>query len=235
MMNKRAPGQTLPQYLYWQFKKRFLDGYSRKSYSQEGEDLLLYRIFEKKRNGFYVDVGAHHPKRFSNTFLFYKRGWNGINIDAMPGSMKLFNQLRPRDINIECAVTTREESLTYFIFKDPALNGISSTFSKDRLLRAESENAHKVILQGKPLNQILQTFLPEEQNIDFLSVDAEGHDFIVLQSIDLNQYKPSYILVEILYTDFSDIDKDPVYIHLLNNGYSLFAKLVKTCVFKRNI
>ena len=58
----------------------YLYGYAQRSYAQEGEDLLLERILGKQGKGFYVDVGAHHPVRFSNTFLFYKRGWRGINI-----------------------------------------------------------------------------------------------------------------------------------------------------------
>ena len=70
-------------------------------YSQNGEDLILNRFLENKKNGFYIDIGAHHPIRFSNTYLFYKKGWRGINIDAMPGSMDLFNKIRSRDINIE--------------------------------------------------------------------------------------------------------------------------------------
>ncbi len=74
------------------------------SYSQNGEDRILARIYERQRYGFYVDIGAHHPFRFSNTYLLYKRGWNGINIDAMPKSMELFNKYRNRDINIECGV-----------------------------------------------------------------------------------------------------------------------------------
>jgi hypothetical protein len=77
------------------------DSWQRSSWSQEGEDLILARIFGDKPDGFYVDVGAHHPKRFSNTYYFYRRGWRGINIDAMPGSMLAFNRLRPSDINIE--------------------------------------------------------------------------------------------------------------------------------------
>ena len=64
------------------------------SYSQEGEDMILRRLFETRRRGFYVDVGAHHPRRFSNTYYFYRQGWSGINIDAAPGSMKLFDRLR---------------------------------------------------------------------------------------------------------------------------------------------
>src|SRR5215510_10661697 len=65
-------------------------GYRRTSFSQQGEDLILARLFEGQRRGFYVDVGAHHPRRFSNTFLLYRRGWRGLNIDAAPGSMRLF-------------------------------------------------------------------------------------------------------------------------------------------------
>src|SRR5829696_7661265 len=86
------------------YRHEMQDAYSRKSYSQEGEDLILERIFLEQKKGFYVDVGAHHPKRFSNTFLFYKLGWFGINIDAMPGSMSAFESARPRDINLEVAI-----------------------------------------------------------------------------------------------------------------------------------
>jgi len=71
------------------------------SFAQEGEDRVLYRMFQGRfgRPGFYVDVGAHHPTRFSNTYLFYRMGWRGINLDAMPGSMAAFARARPRDIN----------------------------------------------------------------------------------------------------------------------------------------
>ena len=97
----------LPRFLYEtlrDFKNLYITRFATKSYSQEGEDLLLRRIFEHQKIGFYVDVGAHHPFRFSNTYLLYKRGWRGINIDAMPGSMRLFRKFRPRDTNIECGV-----------------------------------------------------------------------------------------------------------------------------------
>jgi len=93
---KRIVKAILPKYLIEKLiiiKNNYFDGYALKSYSQEGEDMILRRLFEKQNTGFYVDVGAHHPKRFSNTFFFYKKGWRGINIDAMPNSMSLFNKL----------------------------------------------------------------------------------------------------------------------------------------------
>ena len=89
-------------------KNNYFDSYALKSYSQEGEDMILMRLFENQKMGFYVDVGAHHPKRFSNTYFFYKLGWKGINVDAMPGSMTAFNRIRARDINIEKPVSNKK-------------------------------------------------------------------------------------------------------------------------------
>ena len=71
-----------------------MDVYAEKSWSQEGEDMILLRFFEYRRDGFYVDVGAHHPRRFSNTCALYRRGWHGINIDATPGAMQAFRRER---------------------------------------------------------------------------------------------------------------------------------------------
>lgn len=51
-------------------KNRYERKYSRRSFSQEGEDLIVHNILYERENGFYVDVGAHHPLRFSNTYAF---------------------------------------------------------------------------------------------------------------------------------------------------------------------
>src|SRR3954469_4320493 len=82
---------------------------ARIAFSQEGEDLLLARMFEHQSEGFYVDVGAHHPQRFSNTHLLHQRGWRGINIDATPGSMAAFRRARPHDVNLEIAIAADRE------------------------------------------------------------------------------------------------------------------------------
>lgn len=67
-----------------------ISGHAKLSFSQEGEDMLLDRFFMNQKDGFYVDVGAHHPERFSNTNYYYLRGWRGINIEADPSLMKEF-------------------------------------------------------------------------------------------------------------------------------------------------
>jgi hypothetical protein len=77
---------------------------------------------KKKTKGFYIDVGAHHPFRFSNTALFYKKGWQGINIEPDPSLIKNFNKYRTRDINLNFGVANEEKDLNFFIFNEPAFN-----------------------------------------------------------------------------------------------------------------
>lgn len=109
-----------------------LFAYHTLSFSQEGEDLVLKRVFEGQEQGFFVDVGAHHPQRFSNTYLFYLKGWRGINIDAMPDSMEPFEDLRPEDINIESAISDVPEVLTYYLFNEPAIEYLSQLNLSDK-------------------------------------------------------------------------------------------------------
>ena len=107
----------------------------RLSYAQEGEDLVLARILGTNTSpGFFVDVGAHHPTRFSNTYYFYRRGWRGINVDALPGTASLFQRARPRDVTVECGVGAQAGVMTYFVFNEPALNTFSEqeAHKKDR-------------------------------------------------------------------------------------------------------
>lgn len=151
----------------------------------------------RTETGFYVDVGAHHPERFSNTYLFYEMGWRGINIDAMPGSMKEFLRLRPRDINIEAAVAEEVRDLTFYIFNEPALNGFSKDLAEER---AGKLYDWKIIeerpMKTVPLAQLLERHVPPGQKIDFMSIDVEGLDLEVLRSNNWEKFRPSVLLVE---------------------------------------
>lgn len=207
--------------------------YATKSFSQEGEDLLLKRIFEHKKNGFYIDVGAHHPFRFSNTYLFYKKGWKGINLDAMPNSMKIFEKHRPRDINLEIPVGKDGEKLVYYIFNEPALN----TFDKNRIEAIVSKSVYTLIremeIQIRSLKSILDEYLPKGQNIDFMSIDVEGLDFEVLKSNDWKKYRPEILLVESLGGGgIDDFIKSEIYLFLQDQDYQLFAKTFNTFFLK---
>ena len=214
--------------------KHFLswDPWIRHSYSQEGEDMVLRKIFKNQKKGFYVDIGAHHPKRFSNTNLLYKKGWKGINIDATPGSMKLFNQLRPRDTNLELGVGVKEAMLNYYIFNEPALNSFSKELSELRN-NEQSEIFIKQVIKVnvKPLYKVLDNYL-NGHKIDFLNIDVEGMDLDVLNSNDWSKYRPKFIIAEILKSSLFDIDKEPIFQLMKKQNYAIFSKQVNTVFFK---
>jgi len=213
-------------------KNNYFDGYALRSYSQEGEDMILMRLFENQKMGFYVDVGAHHPKRFSNTYFFYKLGWKGINVDAMPGSMTAFNRIRARDINIEKPVSNKKKLLTYYAFNEPALNGFSKELSEERDGKGSYFIEFTKDIETSTLEEILDNNLPKDQSIDFLSIDVEGLDFNVLKSTNLEKYHPKVILVEILNSSLVDIQVNEIYKFLTDAGYELYAKAVNTVIFK---
>lgn len=204
-----------------------------KFYSQEGEDMVLRKQLAGLDKGFFVDIGAHHPTRFSNTYYFYKKGWRGINVDAMPGSMKLFEKKRPGDINLEIAASDKKEKLTYYGFEEPALNGFSDQLSKSRN-REDHKLLFKKVIQTKTLAEILDRYLPKKQKIDFLSVDVEGLDYRVLKSNNWQKYLPTFILTEILYDDISEITASKIYKLLKSKKYNLVAKTGFTVIFKRD-
>lgn len=198
-------------------KSIFFDIYAMKSYSQGGEDIILRSIFgEKKTVGFYVDVGAHHPKRFSNTYHFYKKGWRGINIDAKPGCMELFRRIRPRDINLEFAISDKRQTLIYYCSNEPALNGFSKTLSIERNKKEEYKIIDELKIETLTLAKVLDAYLPSNITIDFLSVDVEGLDFQVLTSNDWSKYKPNVVLVEDLNFSFDNPDNSKIYKFLMN-------------------
>jgi FkbM family methyltransferase len=213
-------------------REKWFRTYSRKSYSQEGEDMLLERFLEHRHSGFYVDVGAHHPKRFSNTYRLYCRGWRGLNIDANPGSMTLFQQIRPKDINIEAAVSSTTQELTYYIFNEPALN----TFSRDLALERVG-GIYSIVKETNiitvPLSQLLDQHVPTNTRIDLMTVDVEGLDFDVLQSNDWSRYSPEFILVECLgISSLEETTSDRVAQLLLGQHYTMVAKTMSTVLFR---
>lgn len=202
------------------------------SFSQEGEDLIVGRLFDGVQSGFFVDVGAHHPFRFSNTWLLYRRGWRGLNIDATPGAMAEFRRWRPDDTNIECLVSTDTTPRPYFLHDEPALNTMSEELVKRRAVESPQYRMRETImLEARTLASILEEHLPEGRTIDLLNVDVEGHDLEVLRSNDWSKFRPKVIVAELLVTSLADIEKSEIYRFLADRGYRLYAKMYNSAVF----
>ena len=194
------------------------------SYSQEGEDIILDNIFERKKEGFYIDIGAYHPFQYSNTMRFYERGWHGLNIDATPGCKNLFNRYRKRDINIEAGITEDNSELIYYIFKEGALN----TFDENRIEQLKSFGyipSEKKLIKTHTIMEILDKYVEAGQIIDFMDIDIEGFDEKVISQMDFGKYQPTVILIENLEGRGS--------VTLENNGYKIIAFTGRSAIYKK--
>lgn len=212
-------------------KLKFLSG-KKKSYAQHGEDLTIKSFFENKTNGFYVDVGAHHPERYSNTYLLHKLGWSGVNIDANPETIKLFERDRPKDKNLLTGVAKESTDMTYWMFSDPAVNTFSEAEAKKWLDKSWIKLIDKKRIRVETLANILKKNLPENQTIDLLSVDVEGLDLSVLESNDWSKYRPTLVVVE---TETSKETSQDIHKFMETNGYVFYTRLGLSSFFKKNI
>lgn len=203
---------------------------ARLSYSQGGEDLILNTIFNKTQKGFYVDIGANNPHIQSNTHFFYMKGWHGINIDALPGSMKIFNRKRNRDINIEAAISNKNDELTYYMFKKSFYN----TFNKHEIekLKKITEFVGEKIVRPLTLASILDDFCPG--NIDFLTVDVEGYDLEVLESNNWKKYRPKIIVTEFFSSDLKMLEQNKIFQFLNNKGYRFLCNSLTNAFYIEN-
>lgn len=192
-MHQKQGLKSLILYLLKVFNFRVINRYFRGSFSQKGEDLMIDKYFNHKKRGFYIDIGASHPKKLSNTKFFYDKGWHGINIEPNPDRIKLFLQERARDINLNIGIGSKEKKNIFYEFETAAF----STFSKKEslmLLKVGYKLKRKMKIQIKKLEDIMKKYAPS--NIDFMSVDTEGFEMDVLKSNDWGKYRPKMLCIE---------------------------------------
>lgn len=207
------------------------------SWSQCGEDLIVDFLLTWVlgiKHPTYLDIGAHHPHHFNNTYIFYKRGLTGVNIEPDPD---LFNNLvkyRPNDLNINKGVGFNKynETADFYLMSSRALN----TFSKEEAERVSKPGNVKIdkIIQVEliNINDVLLKYFSKKVP-DFLTIDVEGYDLEILKSIDFEKYKPNVICVEtirfsedrVLLKQQSTID------YLLANGYLNYADTSINTIF----
>jgi FkbM family methyltransferase len=222
-----------PRLRRWLAQKRawIFDSYAVKTHSQEGEDLILRRIFADQARGFYVDIGAHHPRRFSNTHEFYLRGWSGINIDPSSEAVRALVRERKRDTNLQLGVAEQPQTLVYHMFDEPALNTFDAELAQWRARNTPYKLIGTRDVAVERLDSILRKHLPAGQKIDFMSVDVEGLDLPVLRSNDWTSFRPTCVLAEALGTSLEEVMRSDVYEFMRANRYRLFSKLYNTLVF----
>lgn len=164
------------------------------SYAQNREDVLLDRLFPRGLKGFYVDVGANDPVVHSVTKHFYDLGWRGVNIEPSHESFERLQEARPRDVNLNLGLSDREDTLTFYEFP-PGLSGVS-TFSAEQAAW-HLEQGHAAQERAVPVTTLAKICAEHvDGEIDFLTVDVEGHEREVLGGGDWTRWRPRVVVVE---------------------------------------
>jgi FkbM family methyltransferase len=193
----------------------------------DNEDIAVLNYFKNKRNGFYVDVGCYHPIHRNNTYLLHKKNWNGINIDTSEFSIDLFNFIRPKDLNYNCAISNKNEIIKLFYQKK--LSQLSTT-EIDQAKIVFQGDIKETEIQAFTLDEILNRDKYKNFKIDFLDIDVEGADLKVLEGLSFEIYKPELVCVEI---HEKEIKQSVIYNFLINKDYELIWSGIFSHLFKR--
>ena len=232
---------TYKIYLYYNLYIRH-KGYKKKaSYSQWGEDHFIENFFKNKKTGIYLDVGCFHPFKYSNTCLLFNKGWKGINIDANPTSIDLFNIIRPKDINL--CTTIDDKKKEYKVYFDHPFSPIN-TLDKELVNSRTKKPISEIEEKSTTLNKIIEKSPFEKDKINLLTVDIEGHEFQALKNFNFSKYKIDVVVLELFDKSLSKIEmfnqsidfvtKSRIYNLLLNNNYKLINWVHSDLIFVRN-
>jgi len=164
--------------------------YANVSFSQYAEDQILLHM-RPQRRGFYVDVGAFQPRRGSNTYKLYLKGWRGITIEPNPDVAAYFKKARPHDTHLAIGVSKSAAVLTYQKFTSPVLNSFVPGWQEGSGIKV----VDRIPIRCVTLSDVFDEYCPK-QHVDLLSVDCEGHDMEVLESLDWSRYRPTVVIIE---------------------------------------
>lgn len=191
-------------------------------YSQFGEDRILANLFGRRREGLCVEVGANDGVHGSTSLHFEESGWKCILVEPNPQLCQLIRSRRNAAV-FEFAASDREDVATLHIVEGAeradGLSTISDDPSSHARIRDHGFVSRPVQVRTRTLDGILEDAGIERQ-IDFISIDVEGHELQVLRGLSLDRWNPSVILVEDN-TDFIDAAV-PTYLEV--RGYVRFLR-----------
>ncbi len=175
------------KFLYWIYKiqKIYKNKKPNSHYAEFGEDIMVNRIFNNITNGFYIDIGAYHPYKGSLTYNLYKKGWTGANIDLSKTSIDLFNIARPKDININCAISNFSGDTHYFE---------NSPINQQNSLISNQEGKNEIKIKSFTLDDLIS--LKNINKVDYINIDTEGNELEILNGINFNKISPYLFTIE---------------------------------------
>ena len=205
-----------------------------KSYAQCGEDAIVDFLFRSMGVGqpYYIDIGAYHYKKLSNTFAFYQKGGKGICIEANPHSCRQIRKKRPRDICLNLAITSdREGEKDFYILNEESLSSLDEV-QINQLTNSPKYHVKDIVrVPARPIALVLKEYV--NQPIDFFSLDIEANMEELINAIPFNAYRPSVLCIETLSFDPDGRGtKDKMIIdNLISQGYVVFADTYINTIF----
>lgn len=187
-------------------------------FSQNGEDIALFTaLYHEKEKGIFVDIGAYHPFKFSNTFMFYLLGWRGVNIDANQDAIHQFNAVRPEDINIRALVSDTSEEMRYFKFAEGAWNTTNVPHAAQLGTRGtpDTKPIGEETIITTPINELLEKYVGTKK-FDLLTIDVEGMDKRLFLAINFDKFRPKAICIELGIADWTT---EPLKSYIEKIGY----------------
>lgn len=188
------------------------------SYSQFGEDLYVLQYFAQKYEGTYLDVGANHPFKLSNTYLLYRCGWRGVTIEPIVHLYDLHRRWRPEDMHVNGGVSIGLGSMTFFELFPKVLSTFDRAVAENLVKRGEAFIRREVPVGVFPLQDICDRYLGKRE-IDLLSLDTEGFDLDALRSLDWSRTRPKLIVCEMYGLGEAKSDAEAITALLAEQGY----------------
>lgn len=164
------------------------------SYSQNFEDVMLWRALKHIENGFYIDVGAAWPINDSVTKLFYDAGWRGINIEPNLTFYSQYEVQRPEDVNLNIAISDNKGTAMMNFIKDTGLSTLNSEVMKIHSDKGFHNDMKEV--EVLTLNNIFELYIPANTDVHFLKIDVEGFENEVIRGCDWTIHRPWILVIE---------------------------------------
>jgi len=201
------------------------------TYSQDGEDLLLQKLLPKK-SGVYVDVGANHPFKLSNTYLLYKNGWRGICVEPMPFLYSVLAKWRTKDVCLNIGIGKEPAELKFHVMHPHVLSTFRDDAAAELVAIGKAQETECINIQVQPLSVVLDKYL-NKRSVDLLCVDTEGFEFEVLSSNDWDKFRPEIVLVE-RGSPGLEQKGDPIANLLGSHGYSKIEQTLHNDFYRVN-
>lgn len=207
------------------------EGLRKGTFAQHGEDLFLQRYF-KGRPGRFLDVGAHEPFHLNNTYLLYRAGWRGVNVEPIPFLHRRLERYRPRDVNLNAGLGREEGELEFHELSPMVLSTFDSGEMEALVASGAASLRESYRVPVHTLAGVAREYGLEGTTLDLLSIDTEGFEMEVLEGGSWERFRPELIIVEV--GSMSGIDRSQeVESFILARGYEALETLGVNRVFRR--